>query len=67
MAKRLIPDAQVCRRYSIHTSTLRNWDNDPDLKFPEPIRIRNRKFRDEDALDQFDQDRAAAERNESAA
>lgn len=57
--RRLIPDPQVCRRYAIHTSTLYNWDKDPELGFPKPVRIKNRKFRDEDELDQFDAARAA--------
>jgi hypothetical protein len=60
--RRLIPDPIVCRgRYRIHPTTLRNWDNDPELKFPKAIRIKTRKFRDEAELDDFDR-RLAAER-----
>ena len=33
--RRLVPDPEVCRRYSIHTSTLYNWDHDPELNFPQ--------------------------------
>ena len=58
-SRRLIPDAQVRDRYGVHISTLYNWDRDPKLGFPKPIRINNRKFRDEAELDQFDRDRAA--------
>jgi len=58
MAKRLIPDPAVCRRYGIHSSTLYNWDRNPNLNFPKPIYINNRKFRDEGELDEFDQARA---------
>jgi hypothetical protein len=57
--RRLMPDAEVLRRYQIHASTLRNWDLNPRLNFPKPIRINNRKFRDESELDRFDRDRAA--------
>jgi predicted DNA-binding transcriptional regulator AlpA len=65
-SRRLIPDAQVRDRYGVHISTLYNWDRDPKLGFPKPIRINNRKFRDEAELDQFDRARAA-KRNENAA
>jgi predicted DNA-binding transcriptional regulator AlpA len=64
--RRLVPDPQVCRRYGVHTSTLYNWDHDPMLGFPKPIRIRNRKFRDEDELDEFDAARAAERQTEPA-
>ena len=64
--RRLIPDPEVCRRYSVHSSTLRNWDNDPDLNFPKPIRINKRKFRDEAELDKFDRARAAERENTAA-
>jgi predicted DNA-binding transcriptional regulator AlpA len=64
--RRLIPDPEVCRRYRIHPSTLRNWDNDPDLKFPKPVRIRKRKHRYDDELDAFDAAQAA-ERETNAA
>ena len=57
--RRLVPDAEVCARYGVHISTLYNWDRSPGLNFPKPIRINNRKFRDEAELDQFDRARAA--------
>jgi predicted DNA-binding transcriptional regulator AlpA len=56
--RRLLPDPQVCARYGIHSSTLRNWDLNSALKFPKPIRINNRKFRDEEELEAFDRARA---------
>jgi predicted DNA-binding transcriptional regulator AlpA len=64
-SSRLIPDAEVARRYGKHISTLYNWDRDPDLNFPKAIRINNRKHRDEAELDRFDRARAA-ERNDNA-
>ena len=57
--RRLLPDAEVCRRYGIHPSTLYNWDANPALKFPKPVRINKRKFRDEAELNEFDRARAA--------
>ena len=35
--------------------TLRRWDADPRLSFPRPLKIRNRKYRDEAELDAFDE------------
>jgi hypothetical protein len=65
--RRLIPDPQVCRdRYHIHSSTLRNWDCDPLMGFPKAVRIRNRKYRDERELDEFDAARAAERQTEPA-
>jgi predicted DNA-binding transcriptional regulator AlpA len=64
-SRRLVPDKAVSERYGVHISTLYNWDRDPDLNFPRPIRINRRKFRDEAELDRFDRDRAA-ERNNAA-
>jgi hypothetical protein len=57
--RRLVPDPRVCDRYGIHSSTLRNWDLDPEMGFPKPIRINKRKYRDEEELDRFDRERAA--------
>ena len=66
MGRRLVPDPEVARRYGVHPSTLYNWDHDPALKFPKPIRINRRKFRIEAELDAFDKARAA-ERASNAA
>jgi DNA-binding transcriptional MerR regulator len=57
---RLVPDSEVARRYGVHVTTLRNWDQDPDLNFPKPVRINGRKFRQEQELNDFDARRAAA-------
>ena len=57
--RRLVPDTEVAERYGIHISTLRNWDLNPALRFPKPIRINKRKFRNADELDAFDSERAA--------
>jgi len=55
--KKLLPDPKVCERYDVTPMTIWRWDRDPDLNFPKPIRIRNRKYRDERELDDFDERR----------
>jgi len=50
----LIPDPAVAQRYQVHLRTLDRWDKNPDLGFPPPIRIRNRKYREADKLDDWD-------------
>ena len=52
---RLLPDSKVAARYDVSAMTLWRWDRDPRLNFPKPIRIRGRKYRDEAALDAFDE------------
>jgi hypothetical protein len=55
----LLPDPQVARdRYKVNPRTIVRWDADPDLKFPPPIVINNRKYRDVAALDEWDRWRA---------
>lgn len=51
---RLIPDPKVGERYGVTTETLDAWEKDPKVKFPAAIRIRYRKYRDEQKLDEFD-------------
>jgi hypothetical protein len=53
-SKKLLPEAKVAERYGVTTVTLWRWDNDPDLGFPKPIVIRQRKYRDVEQLDAFD-------------
>jgi predicted DNA-binding transcriptional regulator AlpA len=57
----LIPDPQVLREFNISAMTLWRWDHDPDLDFPPPIKIRRRKFRSRQALDEFKMTRRAIE------
>jgi predicted DNA-binding transcriptional regulator AlpA len=40
----LLPGPLVCRRYQISQMTRWRWENDPDLKFPQPIRINRRSY-----------------------
>jgi hypothetical protein len=41
----LLPDSAVCRRYGVSSMSLWRWDRTPELGFPKPIRIQNRKYR----------------------
>jgi hypothetical protein len=41
----LIPDSEVARRYGVHIKTIARWDDYPQLDFPAPIVITNRKYR----------------------
>jgi predicted DNA-binding transcriptional regulator AlpA len=52
--KKLLPDHKVCDRYGVSPMTLWRWDHDAKLNFPQPIRIRGRKYRDQHELDAFD-------------
>jgi hypothetical protein len=54
MAK-LIPYPVVAReRYHVHPHTLRRWDRNPALKFPPPIYMTGRRYRDVEKLDAWD-------------
>ena len=55
---RLVPDAEVAARYNVHAATLYNWDHNPAMGFPKPVRIRGRKYRSLSELDAFDAARA---------
>lgn len=49
----LIPDPQIWAEFNISSMTLYRWDHDPELKFPPPIKIRNRNFRSRRAIEEF--------------
>ena len=50
----LIPDPVVARRYHVHPHTLRRWDKNPKLKFPPPVYVNKRRYREAEALDAWD-------------
>ena len=52
---RLLPEKEVCQRYGVKPMTLWRWSRDPDLGFPQPIKIRKRLYRYQDELDDFDE------------
>jgi len=53
---KLLSDVKVRQRYGgISHMTIRRWDKHPTLNFPKPVWIRNRKYRNVDELDAFDE------------
>jgi hypothetical protein len=57
--KTYIPDPKVAVRYGVDPRTIARWDATPRLNSPTAIRIRNRKYRDLEALEQFERERVA--------
>ena len=58
----LMPDSKVAKdRYHVCLKTLSRWDEKPELKFPAPKVINNRKYRDINELDAWDVARALTE------
>jgi predicted DNA-binding transcriptional regulator AlpA len=62
----LVPDPQVCERYSIVPMTLWRWDHDNTLQFPKPVRIRRRKYRRLSELVAWERAQARASRQHTA-
>jgi predicted DNA-binding transcriptional regulator AlpA len=54
MEKRFLPDAKVRQRYGVAACTVWRWDNDPESRFPKPVYMNGRKYRDIAELDAFD-------------
>ena len=61
-----LPSAKVRERYGITGRTLNRWKHDPDLGFPEPLTINRRDYYEEQALEIWERQRAAASRNRAA-
>ena len=54
-ARRLLPDPEVAKRYGRTLMTLNRWTRDKELGFPRPVKIRERNYRYEDELVDFDE------------
>jgi len=54
----LLAEARVAERYSVSTRSLARWDNTPELGFPVVVRIRGRRYRSVEALDEWDRTNA---------
>jgi hypothetical protein len=50
----LIADSRVAARYDVSTRTLARWDEIPDLEFPPPVYIRDRRYREPAKLEKWD-------------
>ena len=55
----LLPDLKVAERYQVTLRTVHRWDEDPELDFPKPLWIRNRKYRRVKELERWERKRAA--------
>jgi hypothetical protein len=56
----LLPDARVAARYGISLRTVARWDQQSDLGFPQPLRIRGRKYRSVEQLETWERQRRVA-------
>lgn len=50
----LLPGARVLARYGVSAMTLLRWQKRPELCFPKPIRINNRRYWRLSALQAFE-------------
>jgi hypothetical protein len=50
----LIPERLVALRYGVSARTLPRWDQIPALRFPPPIYVNGRRYREVAALDRWD-------------
>lgn len=50
----LLPTRLVCRRYGVCDRTIARWERDPELEFPQPLLINNRKYYAAEKLAEFD-------------
>jgi hypothetical protein len=55
----LVPARDVLKRYSIVDRTLDRWLAKPDLGFPRPLVVNNRRYFRENALMEWERRRAA--------
>jgi hypothetical protein len=62
----LIPTRQVAERYNVTLRSIDRWSADPELGFPQPIKINTRNYFDSNELDNFDRARAQARDAETA-
>jgi len=56
---RFIPDVKVAKRYDVHLKTLSRWDAKPELGFPPPVIIGERKHRQLSALIEWERKQIA--------
>ena len=55
-----LPTRAVCERYGVCDRTIARWQANPELNFPKPVVINNRKYFCDDELTAWDRSRAAA-------
>jgi hypothetical protein len=52
-----LPRRRVAKRYGVDVRTIRRWESDPDMGFPQPIEINGRGYTSESELTTFDRSR----------
>jgi len=65
-SRRLIPTRAVCARYGVVDRTIDRWVADPKLGFAQPIYINNRRYFDEEQLEEFERRRRVTSKMEAA-
>jgi hypothetical protein len=55
-----LPTGDVAARYSVTTRSIDRWRKDPELAFPQPIFIRDRKYWSLADLEKWERERTAA-------
>jgi hypothetical protein len=56
--EKLLPDAMVAKRYHVSTRTIPRWEEDPEMDFPQRIRIKDRNYRRLSELEEWERKRA---------
>ncbi|MET4493530.1 hypothetical protein ABIA94_009138 [Bradyrhizobium sp. LA7.1] len=49
----LVPDPIIAKEFSVTLMTLWRWSHDPNLQFPQAIKIRGKNFRSRRAIEHF--------------
>jgi hypothetical protein len=60
-----LPDPLVARRYGVNPRTLRRWDSDAELDFPDVIFVHGRRYRELAALEAWERRCAARARTKA--
>lgn len=58
----LVSSKRLRARYGVTDRTIHRWENDLRMGFPQPLRIRGRKYWRLEELESYEQVRAAARR-----
>jgi hypothetical protein len=56
----LVPNSEVKDEFGVCYQTIRRWERDPDLNYPEPVWIKNRKYQSRRKLEAFKASKRAA-------
>ncbi len=62
-ANSLISGPRLARRYGVSPMTVWRWQQDPDLGFPQPLKIMRRNYWHAAEIEQWERARARASRS----